>query len=192
MRRGSSFAPSGAALLLVACLPGLPGPGLGSDPDIALRTYRDTSLHLDLGYPEGWTFDEKKTFGSAGVAHDLYFEPLDVLWTRRFAVKVVIPDRISPSRTLDTFKVEYLERLADRGVALDADDTAWSTLGGERAFRAQYAVHMDGKPFTRHADWLCLRDGRDVSLSFEVADAHADEDIVLNRNIVDRFRFIPP
>lgn len=192
MRRGLPRACLGAAFLFTACVPGVPLPGIAPDPDIKLRTYRDSLLQLDLGYPEGWTFSEKKTFNSAGVAHDLFFEPIDVEWTRRFTVRVVIPSRISLSRTVDTFKVEYLDRLADRGVVLTADDTAWSTLGGERAFRASYAVYMDGKAFTRHDDWLCLRGGRDISLSFEVADSHADEDIALNRSVVGRFRFNPP
>lgn len=192
MRRNPARASLGAASLLAACLPGLPVPGVGSDPELRLRTYRDTLLHLDLGYPEGWTFSEKKNSTSAGVSHDLYFEPLDVLWTRRFTVKVVIPDNPTPSRTVDTFKVEYLDRLARRGVILGAADTAWSTLGGERAFRARYVVFLDGRAHTRHADWLCVRSGRDFSLSFEVADAHADEDIVLHRGIVDRFRFQTP
>jgi hypothetical protein len=189
MRRDLAWASLAAACFLAACVPGLPLPG-PADP--SLRTYRDTLLQLDLGYPEGWTFSEKKSFLPAGTSHDLYFEPLDMLWTRRYTVKVVIPDRIAPSRTVDTFKVEYLERLADRGVVLDGDDTAWSTLGGERAFRAAYTLYRDEKAFTRHADWLCRRNGRDVSLGFEVAEAHAEEDIVLNRSFVERFRFLAP
>ena len=159
---------------------------------IALRTYRDSLLDLDLGYPEGWVFSEKKSVSYTAATHDLTFQPMDFLWTRRFLVKVKIPDRLAEDRTLEDFKEEYMGRLAAAGDDVRLADTGLAALGGEPAFRARYATVMDGKPFTRHTEYLCLRGGRDISLSFEVADGHADEDIVLYRQIAERFRFYRP
>lgn len=179
-----------AVLIPTACLP--PVPGLDDEPAVSLRTYRDSLLDLDLGYPEGWVISEKKTLTFTAATHDLTFQPMDVLWTRRFLVKVMIPDRIPVDRTLADFKDEYLRRLAAGADGVRIEDTAWASLGGEPAYRARYATLMNGRPFTRHTDYLCLRGGRDVSLSFEVADEHADEDIVLYRSIAERFRFYRP
>jgi hypothetical protein len=175
------------ALLLPGCRQLIPG--ISSEEDIALRTYRDTLLDLDLGYPEGWTFTEKKSVSSHAATHDLAFEPQNTLWTRRFLVKVMIPHRLPDDRTLEDFKAEYLARLAAAGDNVRLADTGAAVLGGVPAFRARYATVMNGKPFTRHTDYLCLRGGRDVSLAFEVADDHAEEDIELYRRIAERFRF---
>ncbi len=184
-------------LSLVAILSGallLPGcgriiPGMAGEENIALRTYRDTLLDLDLGYPEGWSFTERRSVSNYTATHDLTFEPRNTLWTRRFHIKVMIPHRLPDDRTLEDFKAEYLARLAAAGDNVRLADTGAAVLGGEPAFRARYATVMNGKPFTRHTDYLCLRRGRDVSLSFEVADDHAGEDIELYRRIAERFRF---
>lgn len=173
---------------------GLPGcrqivPGMPDGEEIALRTYRDSLLDLDIGYPEGWTFDDRKTISGHAATYDLTFEPQNTLWTRRFLVKVIIPHRLPEDRTLEDFKAEYLARLASAGDDVRLADTGRADLGGEPAFRARYATVMNGKPFTRHTDYLCLRAGRDVSLSFEVDDGHAEEDIGLYRRIAERFRF---
>lgn len=180
-------------LLVTASLPGcrqlLPGVAPGDEPE--LRVYRDTLLGLDMGYPDGWAFTGKESYSPSGKTHDLYFEPPNTLWTRRFAVKVVIPGRTPEGRDVEDFKAEFLERLRDRAAVLRLDDTSWSTLGGERAFQARYTTLLDGRPFTRNTEYLCHRGGRDVSLAFEVSDAHAGEDIVLYQRVTDRFRYHP-
>lgn len=160
--------------------------------EIPLREYQDSLLNLDVGYPEDWTFTQKTSYTHYGKVHDLYFEPLNTLWTRRFTVKVIVPDSPREDRTLAHLKAELQERLADRAPILRIDDTSFTTLGGEPAFQARYTAIMDGKPFLRHADIVCLRGGRDISLSFEIADEHAQENVVLYRSIEDRFRFYRP
>lgn len=172
---------------LLACQPLVP-PG----EDVPLREYRDTLLRVDLGYPEGWTSTEKSSFITGGRVHNLFCEPPGTEWTRRFAVRVKAPDRFPAGRTLDDLKGELLGRLAAPPGPVRLDDTAAAILGGEPAFLARYTTFLDGKAFVRHVDIVCLRDGRDVALRFEVADAHAGADIVLFRRIADRFRFDPP
>lgn len=173
--------------LLPGCRPIVPG--IADGEEIALRTYRDTLLDLDMGYPEGWTFTEKKSVGGHATTYDLVFEPQNTLWTRRVLVKVIIPHRLPEDRTLEDFRAEYLARLADAGDNVRLADTGRAALGGEPAFRARYATVMNGGPYTRHTDYLCYREGRDVSLSFEVADGRAEDDIELYRRIAERFRF---
>lgn len=174
-------------LTLGGCLP-LPIP---SD-EIPLRTYRDTLCQVDLGYPEGWTFTEKTSYNLEGRVHDLQFEPMRMEWTRRFAVKVVAPDRPLATRTLSHLKEEIMERLRRAQPPPHLDDTAATMLGGEPAFFVRYTTFMNGQPFVRHEDIVGHRGGRDVALSFEVAADHAGADIVLFRKIADRFRFDPP
>lgn len=177
-------------LALPSCQQGLIGLSPGSQ--IPLQVYRDSLLNLDLGYPEDWAFTQKTTYSNYGKVHDLHFEPLNTLWTRRFTVKVIAPDAPRGDRTLAHLKAELLERLADRAPIIRIDDTSLTTLGGEPAFQARYTAIMDGKPFLRHADIVCLRGGRDISLSFEIADEHAGENVVLYRSIEARFRFYQP
>lgn len=185
-----------AAVLLglAGCRPGLPV--LGSDPAdgeaVNLRTYRDSLLDLDLGYPEGWTFTDKTTFTLVGRSVDTYFEPQETQWTHRFTVKVVTPDRLPNERMLDEFREEYQARLLTRASTVRIADTGWSTLGGRPAWRARYDVLMDGKPFTRHTDYLSVKDGRDFSLAYEVSADHADPVIVLSEKIAERFRHYRP
>jgi hypothetical protein len=177
---------------LTGCRPGLPE--IGSDPEetIPLRTYRDSILDLDLGYPEGWAFTDKSKFIQGGRSVDTYFEPPDPQWTRRFTVKVVLPDRPPLDRTVEAYRAEYLDRLGDRSATVRIIDTSWSTLGGRSAWRARYDVLMDGKAFTRHTDYLTVKDGRDYALVFEVAADRAEPDIVLFDRVAERFRFYRP
>lgn len=177
-------------LTLPSCQQGLIG--LSPGEEILLQVYRDSLLNLDLGYPEGWSFVQKTTYSNSGKTHDLYFEPINTLWTRRFTVKILVPDALREDRTLAHLKAELLERLAERAPILRVDDTSFTTLGGEPAFQARYTTFMDGKPFVRNADIVCLRGGRDMSLSFEIAEEHAEENVVLYRSIKDRFRFYQP
>lgn len=170
-----------------ACSPeGIPA---FQDDTAAWRAYRDTLLDLDMAYPEGWFPSGKKSLGAYGTVHDLWFEPLRAESTRRITVKVLVPDRPREGRTLEAFKAEVLERLADRGAAIRLDDTGSAVLDGETAFRIRYTALAGGAPFLRHADLLCLRDGRDISLSLVSAESAAKRDFVLFEEMADRFRF---
>lgn len=182
-----------SALLCLLLTAGCESPvaaSIGADEDPSLRNYRDSALGLDMGYPEGWTFTEKKEATASDSIHTLYFEAIAAQWTRRFTVRLQIPDRPDTGRTLEDFRDEFMERL-DRSAHVRLEDTAWSTLSGQRAFRARYAVRMDGADFTRHIEFLSLPGKHDVSLSFEVDAKHIGGDIVVYRAVAERFRYTP-
>jgi hypothetical protein len=163
------------------------------DDAMAWKPYRDTLLDVGLVYPEGWFPSGRTSVGAYGTVHDLWFEPLRAESTRRITVKVLVPDRPREGRTLGDFKAEVLERLIGRGAAIRLDDTGSIMLGGEPAFRIRYTALAGGTPFLRHADILCLRDARDVSLSLESAEAAVKPgfpDFVLFEGMADRFRFL--
>lgn len=163
---------------------------VGAEEEVSLRHYRDSALGLDMGFPEGWSFTEKKETTASGPIHSLFFEPISAAWTRRFTVRLQIPDRRDTGRSLEDFRNEFMERLG-RSDNIRLQDTAWTSLSGERAFRAQYAVRMNGTDYTRHIEFLSLPEGQDVSLSFEVDAKHAGPDIVVYKAVAERFRYTP-
>lgn len=179
----------GCLMALMACQGILPSSS-GADTDgTPLSTYRDSILDLDMQYPQGWVPNVKKSFSQTGKTYDVFFEPPNTLATRRFTVKIIIPDHVDSARTLGDYKGEFTGRLAAAGGDIRMVDSGAVALGGEAGFQAEYQTFLDGKPYVRVVEIICLRNGRDVALTFETAESTADDDLLLFARVADRFAF---
>jgi hypothetical protein len=174
-------------MALMACQNIFPASAAQNEPP--LSAYRDSLLDLDMQYPQGWVPSTKKSYGEAGKTYDVFFEPPNTLATRRFTIKIIVPDAYPEDRTLGDYKAEFTERLRQAGSGIRMVDSGAVRLGGEPAFQAEYQTFMDGKPFVRVVEIICLRRGRDVGITFETAESGADDDLILFARVADRFAF---
>jgi hypothetical protein len=180
----------GCLMALIACQNILPSAATPK-AEITLSPYRDSVLDLDMAYPQGWVPDTRKSFGYTAKTTNVYFEPPNTQATRRFTVKIIQPDHVDTLRTLEDCKAEFLGRLA-AGSNLRIIDTSYVQIGGQAGYQAEYLTYLDGKPYVHLLEIICLRHGRDVGLSFETAEASADDDMLLFARVVDRFGFYSP
>jgi hypothetical protein len=187
-------AASGCLMALMACRGILPSPS-GNSGEPPLSTYRDSLLDLDMQYPQGWIPDTKKSFSGSGTTYDVFFQPTNTLATRRFTVKIIIPQAPDTLRSLGDFKSEVVERLVAAGDGIRMVDSGATDLGGEPGFQAEYQTFLDGKPYVRTIHIICRRNHRDVGITFETAesaDNSSDEDLVLFARVAERFKFYSP
>ena len=166
-------------------------PTLAPQDRTPLSAYRDSALDISVNYPTGWVPDSKSVRAGDGITHDVYFEAPDMLWTRRFAVKVI--DRSdSLSRTLEDYRRDFLDQLEARKGNIGGLETGSATLAGEPGYRATYRTYLGGEPQLRVLEVIARHRGRDYGLSFEAGPASEAGDMLLFERVAREFRFYRP